>query len=336
MFYGVQYYHKINIYKQLNRIMNNNILKTFETFKSLSSELKSIIIGKENQIEKTLICLLAQGHILLEDMPGVGKTTLASALATSIGGTFSRIQFTSDLLPFDIIGTKIYRRQTEIFEFVKGPIFANLILADELNRASPKTQSALLQAMNESSVSFDKVTYEMAKPFIVIATQNPTGSSGTYSLPESELDRFMMRISLGYPDPKYEKEILLKYSKGENENKVHTLLTPELVVEAQNYVCQIEVNDNVIDYIVRLSTAIKENSEVLQPVSPRGNIALMRASQALAFLRGKDFVTVDLVKEVAPEVLGHRIGLKKALRTSDRSANAEWVSCEILQKVDVE
>ena len=315
--------------------MDKKILKTIEAFKSLSSELNTIIIGKENQIEKTLICLLAQGHILLEDMPGVGKTTLASALATAIGGSFSRIQFTSDLLPFDIIGTKIYRRQTEIFEFVKGPIFANIILADELNRASPKTQSALLQAMNESSVSFDKITYEMAKPFIVIATQNPTGSSGTYPLPESELDRFMMRISLGYPDPEFEKEILLQYSKGQKDNSIKTMLTPEQVVEAQNYVCSIEVDEKILDYIVRISSAVKEHIEVLQAISPRGSIALMRASQALAFLRGKDYVTIDMVKHVAPEVLGHRIGLKKALRITDRSANAEWISCEILQKVNV-
>ena len=315
--------------------MDKKILKTIEAFKSLSSELNTIIIGKENQIEKTLICLLAQGHILLEDMPGVGKTTLASALATAIGGSFSRIQFTSDLLPFDIIGTKIYRRQSEIFEFVKGPIFANIILADELNRASPKTQSALLQAMNESSVSFDKITYEMAKPFIVIATQNPTGSSGTYPLPESELDRFMMRISLGYPDPEFEKEILLQYSKGQKDNSIKTMLTPEQVVEAQNYVCSIEVDEKILDYIVKISSAVKEHIEVLQAISPRGSIALMRASQALAFLRGKDYVTIDMVKHVAPEVLGHRIGLKKALRITDRSANAEWISCEILQKVNV-
>ena len=181
-------------------VMDNKIAKTFEAFNSLSSELKEIIVGKDEQIDKTLACLLAKGHILLEDMPGVGKTTLASALASAIRGSFSRIQFTSDLLPFDIIGSKIYRRQTEIFEFKKGPIFSNVVLADELNRTSPKTQSALLQAMNEASVSVDKITYDMPKPFIVIATQNPCGSSGTYPLPESQMDRFMMRELKGQKD----------------------------------------------------------------------------------------------------------------------------------------
>ena len=315
--------------------MDSEILKTYEAFKTLLSELKSIIIGKDNQVEKTVICLLARGHILLEDLPGVGKSTLASAISTAIGGTFSRIQFTSDLLPFDIIGTKIYRRQTEVFEFVKGPIFANVILADELNRSSPKTQSALLEAMNEYSVSFDKITYKMANPFIVIATQNPVGSSGTYPLPESELDRFMMRISLGYPDAENEKRILLNNSRGIQDKQIKNLLSPELVIEAQDYVSKIEVDEKVIDYIVRLSTAVKQHNEVVQAVSPRGTIALMRAAQALAFLKGKDFVTIDMIKNVAPEVLGHRIALKRAMRMTDRSANSEWFSCEILQKVNV-
>lgn len=316
--------------------MDNKILKTYEAFKNLSSELKSIIVGKDDQINKTIVCLLARGHILLEDMPGVGKTTLASALATAIGGSFSRIQFTSDLLPFDIIGTKIYRRQSEIFDFEKGPIFANIILADELNRASPKTQSALLQAMNESSISYDKVTYEMLNPFIVIATQNPSGSSGTYPLPESELDRFMMRISLGYPAPEYEKEILKKYSKGEPKKVVETFLSPEMVIEAQDYVSKIDIDDKIIDYIVRISNTVKEHPEVLQAISPRGSIALVRAAQAQAFLEGKDFVSIDMVKVVAPEVLAHRIGLRKALRMTDKSANSEWFTYEILQNVNVD
>ncbi len=316
--------------------MDNKILKTFEAFKQISSELKSIIIGKDEQIDKTLICLLARGHLLLEDMPGVGKTSLASALATTIGGTFSRIQFTSDILPFDIIGTKIYKRQSEVFEFIKGPLFANIILADELNRASPKTQSALLQAMNELAVSFEKQNYVLENPFFVIATQNPCGSSGTYPLPESELDRFMMRISLGYPDSENEKKILIKNLKGESDNTIKTKLELEQVIEAQNYVSGIDVDEKVLDYIVRLSTFIKEHNEVLQPVSPRGNIALMKASQAVAFMKGKDYVSIDMVKSIAPEILGHRVGLKNPFRLGDRSASADWINSEVLQKVNVE
>ena len=316
--------------------MDNKTLKLFEAFNTISTELKSIIIGKEDQIDKTLICLLAQGHLLLEDMPGVGKTSLASALASAIGGTFSRIQFTSDLLPFDIIGTKIYKRQSELFEFIKGPIFSFFLLADELNRASLKTQSALLQAMNELAVSFEKQDYVLENPFFVIATQNPCGSSGTYPLPESELDRFMMRISLGYPDSENEKKILIKNLKGESNNTIKTKLELEQVIEAQNYVSSIEVDEKVLDYIVRLSTFIKEHNEVLQPVSPRGNIALMKASQAVAFMKGKDYVSIDMVKSIAPEVLGHRVGLKNPFRLGDRSASAEWITSEILQKVNVE
>ncbi len=269
-------------------------------------------------------------------MPVVEKTSLASALASAIGGTFSRIQFTSDLLPFDIIGTKIYKRQSELFEFIKGPIFSNVILADELNRASPKTQSALLQAMNELAVSFEKQNYVLENPFFVIATQNPCGSSGTYPLPESELDRFMMRISLGYPDSKNEKKILIKNLKGESGNTIKTKLELEQVIEAQNYVSGIDVDEKVLDYIVRLSTFIKEHNEVLQPVSPRGNIALMKASQAVAFMKGKDYVSIDMVKSIAPEILGHRVGLKNPFRLGDRSASADWINSEVLQKVNVE
>ena len=317
-------------------VMDNKIAKTFEAFNSLSSELKEIIVGKDEQIDKTLACLLAKGHILLEDMPGVGKTTLASALASAIRGSFSRIQFTSDLLPFDIIGSKIYRRQTEIFEFKKGPIFSNVVLADELNRTSPKTQSALLQAMNEASVSVDKITYDMPKPFIVIATQNPCGSSGTYPLPESQMDRFMMRISLGYPDAKQEKAILLKNLKSIPAKTTKTVLEPEQVIEAQDYVLKIDIDEKVLDYIVNIVNAIRNHEEVLQAASSRGSIALMRAAQAVSFLKGKEYVTIDTVKRIVCDVLAHRISLKKSLKLTDKTANAEWLSCEILQKINVE
>jgi MoxR-like ATPase len=279
---------------------------------------------------------LADGHLLLEDLPGVGKTTLASALAKAIGGSFSRIQFTADLLPSDIIGTRIYRRQREDFEFVKGPIFANVVLADELNRAPPKTQSALLQAMNEYSVSIDKQHYELAVPFMVIATQNPRGFHGTYPLPESQRDRFLMRISLGYPDPLAEKQILKKYWGIEELYQVESLFSLDEIKRCQNLVKEIEIPDHVYDYITRLTKALRSHEEVDLPVSPRGSIGLMRASQALAFLRNQEFVTIDLIKELVPAIWCHRIGLKGAASFSGEGASTNWIEHEILQRVEID
>jgi len=315
-----------------------DIDKIRKSFQQLAEELKLIIVGKDRQIEKTLVCLLAEGHLLLEDMPGVGKTTLASALSNAIGGVFSRIQFTADLLPSDVIGTRIYRRQTEDFEFIRGAIFANVVLADELNRAPPKTQSALLQAMNEFAVSVEKQHIELVKPFMVIATQNPKGFHGTYPLPESQRDRFMMRISLGYPDESSEVAILKKHiSVGKSsEQTVRGFLSLAEVVAAQEQVRTIPVADPVLQYISRLMNSIRNHDEVELPVSPRGSIALMRASQALAFYRGQSFVSIDTVKEIAPEVLAHRIGLRGVSMYGGEGARNDWLAGEILQRVEVE
>ncbi|GAB1355184.1 MAG TPA: MoxR family ATPase [Candidatus Rifleibacterium sp.] len=315
-----------------------DIEKIRKSFQQLAEELKLIIVGKDRQIEKTLVCLLAEGHLLLEDMPGVGKTTLASALAHAIGGIFSRIQFTADLLPSDVIGTRIYRRQTEDFEFIRGAIFANVVLADELNRAPPKTQSALLQAMNEFAVSVEKQHIELVKPFMVIATQNPKGFHGTYPLPESQRDRFMMRISLGYPDEISEVAILKKHiSSGKSsEQNIRGFLSLTEVVAAQDHVRTIPVADPVLQYISRLMAAIRLHDEVELPVSPRGSIALMHASQAFAFYRGQDFVSIDTVKEIAPEVLAHRIGLRGVSMYGGEGARNDWLAGEILQRVEVE
>ncbi|MDD3148807.1 MAG: MoxR family ATPase [Candidatus Riflebacteria bacterium] len=313
-----------------------NIQKIRESFLQLATQLKKVIVGKSDQIEKTLVCLLADGHLLLEDMPGVGKTTLASALARAIGGDFSRIQFTADLLPSDVLGTRIYRRQTEDFEFIKGAIFANVVLADELNRAPPKTQSALLQAMNEFAVSVEKQHIELARPFMVIATQNPKGFHGTYPLPESQRDRFMMRISLGYPDEDSEVEILRKNMAPAAENVIQSFLNLNDVVSAQKHVHSIQVAEPVLRYIGRLMTSIRRHEEVELPVSPRGSIALLRASQALAFYRGLEWVSIDTIKEIAPEVLAHRIGLRGVSLHGGEGARNDWLSGEILQRVDVE
>ncbi|HNX76129.1 MAG TPA: MoxR family ATPase [Candidatus Rifleibacterium sp.] len=313
-----------------------NIEKIRESFLQLAVSLKQVIVGKGDQIEKTLVCLLAEGHLLLEDMPGVGKTTLASALAHAIGGEFSRIQFTADLLPSDVLGTRIYRRQTEDFEFIKGAIFANVILADELNRAPPKTQSALLQAMNEFAVSVEKQHLELARPFMVIATQNPKGFHGTYPLPESQRDRFMMRISLGYPDEASEIEILRKHVNPVKDAAMQGFLGLNDVVAAQAQVRAIQVAEPVLKYISRLMTSIRSHEEVELPVSPRGSIALMHAAQALAFFRGQEWVSIDTVKEIAPEVLAHRIGLRGVSLYGGEGARNDWLTGEILQRVDVE
>lgn len=307
-----------------------------QNFNKLALRLQKVIVGKSAQIEKTLVCLLADGHLLLEDMPGVGKTTLASALATSIGGVFSRIQFTADLLPSDILGSRIYRRQIEQFEFVKGPVFANVVLADELNRAPPKTQSALLQAMNDFSVSVEKHHFDLVRPFMVIATQNPKGFHGTYPLPESQRDRFMMRVSLGYPDELEEVEIL-KIHHGRLQEKIgESFLTLEKVAEAQSEVRRIAMAESVMKYISRIVCAIRGHGDVELPVSPRGSIALMNAAQALAYFRGKDYVSIDMVKEIAPEVLAHRISLRGMSSLSAEGARNDWLIGEILQRVPVE
>jgi len=307
-----------------------------QAFKDLSAGLNRIIVGKSRQVEKTLVCLLAEGHLLLEDMPGVGKTTLASALSMAIGGEFNRIQFTADLLPSDIIGARIYRRQTEDFEFIRGPIFANVVLADELNRAPPKTQSALLQAMNEFSVSVEKQHISLSRPFMVIATQNPRGFHGTYPLPESQRDRFMMRISLGYPEPDAEFDILKLHCGNYSELRVSGHLKLNEVVVAQTHAREIPVSDSVLRYISRLVSAIREHEQVELPVSPRGSISLMKAAQALAFLRGLDYVTIDMVKELAPEVLSHRIGLRGGSSLGREGSSDAWLKSEILQRVPVE
>ncbi len=309
--------------------------KVSETMQQLQQILQEVIIGKPEQLEKTLVCLLADGHLLLEDLPGVGKTTLASALSQAIGGTFSRVQFTADLLPSDIIGTKIYRRKNEEFEFVKGPIFANVILADELNRAPPKTQSALLQAMNEYEVSIDKNHFTLNRPFMVIATQNPRGFHGTYPLPESQRDRFLMRLSIGYPDPDAEKKILKKFYGCNEINRLEPLFSLDEIKHCQAMVREVEVPEHVYDYITNLTVKVRNHPEVDLPVSPRGSIGLMRACQALAFLRTMKFATIDIIKELVPVIWCHRIGIKGASSFNSEGASEEWLKHEILQRVDV-
>jgi len=277
---------------------------------SLRKNIQTIIKGKPEAAKATLVAFLSQGHMLIEDVPGVGKTTLAQVLARSTDLSFKRVQFTSDLLPSDILGVSIYDQKTGEFDFKAGPIFANIILADEINRATPKTQSALLEAMSESKITIDGKTYELPKPFMVIATQNPFEYRGTFPLPENQLDRFSMRVSIGYPDYESEKEILLKFSPAKPWDGIQSVVSREEVLVMQTMVEGVHLDESILDYIL---TIIKEtrNPKVFElGVSPRGAIALKRAAQSHALIEGRAYCIPDDVKEMAVPVLSHRVILK--------------------------
>ena len=277
---------------------------------SLKKNIQTIIKGKPEAAKATLVAFLSQGHMLIEDVPGVGKTTLAQVLARSTDLSFKRVQFTSDLLPSDILGVSIYDQKTGEFDFKAGPIFANIILADEINRATPKTQSALLEAMSESKITIDGKTYELPKPFMVIATQNPFEYRGTFPLPENQLDRFSMRVSIGYPDYESEKEILLKFSPAKPWDGIQPVVSREEVLVMQTMVERVHLDESILDYIL---TIIKEtrNTKVFElGVSPRGAIALKRAAQSHALIEGRAYCIPDDVKEMAVPVLSHRVILK--------------------------
>lgn len=302
-----------------------------EALKRLKSTLDSIILGKEEATKFSIITLLARGHLLIEDIPGVGKTTLAYALAKSTSCTFQRIQFTSDLLPSDIIGVNVYNPEKRDFEFKPGPIFANIVLADEINRTNPKTQSALLEAMNERRVSIDRRTYEIPEPFMVIATQNPIEYYGTFPLPESQLDRFMMHLRIGYPEPEFEKKALLKGSRFEEIEKLTPVISPEEIIEMQKLVSEIKVHEDVLSYLHEIILATRRHPEIRLGVSPRGGQFCLQAAKAHAFFNGRDFVTPDDVKTVAPLVFGHRIILKTKTYISD----ATELIKEIISRIPV-
>ncbi|HZX14341.1 MAG TPA: MoxR family ATPase [Thermodesulfobacteriota bacterium] len=276
----------------------------------LEESIEKVIKGKPEATKSTLVAFLSQGHMLIEDVPGVGKTTLAQVLARSTDLSFKRVQFTSDLLPSDILGVSIYDQKTGEFDFKAGPIFANIILADEINRATPKTQSALLEAMSESKITMDGKTYELPKPFMVIATQNPFEYRGTFPLPENQLDRFSMRVSIGYPDYESEKEILLKFSPANPWDGIQPVVSREEVLVMQTMVERVHLDESILDYIL---TIIKEtrNPKVFElGVSPRGAIALKRAAQSHALIEGRAYCIPDDVKEMAVPVLSHRVILK--------------------------
>lgn len=265
------------------------------------------LLGKQREINLALACLLAKGHLLIEDIPGVGKTTLAEAMARILGLKMQRIQFTSDLLPADILGVSVYDRNTQEFTFHPGPIFSQVILADEINRATPKTQSALLEAMEEGQVTMDGQTRVLPKPFFVIATQNPVHQIGTYPLPESQLDRFLMRISLGYPDAATERELLRIGDTRETLRNASAELQPDRLLELQQAVLDVHVSDALLDYVQALLLASRRSTSFLAGLSPRAGRALIRGAQAWAFLEGMDMVLPEHVQAVLPAVTNHRL-----------------------------
>lgn len=283
------------------------------------SEVERVIVGKRETVKKAVIALLCKGHLLIEDIPGVGKTTLAKSLAKSIGGEFRRIQFTPDLLPSDITGSSIFNQKNSEFEFRPGPIFGNVVLADEINRATPKTQSALLEAMEESQATTDGETRRLPKPFFVIATQNAIEMTGTYPLPEAQLDRFFARISLGYPDRENEMAILSQQQVAHPLELVSTVINLDELLEMQSLVRDVFVHESIRGYIVDVVRATRESNQFLVGASPRGSLHLMRAAQAAAAINGYDFVRPDDVKEMASSVLAHRVMARAELRAKGQT-----------------
>jgi MoxR-like ATPase len=291
----------------------------------LESELKKVIRGKDEVVRLAMVSVLAHGHLLIEGVPGVGKTTLAHALARLLGCSFQRVQFTSDMLPSDIIGISIYSAAEQKFEFKRGPIFTNVLLADEINRTTPKTQSALLEAMNEGQVTVDAICHPLPQPFLVIATQNPVEHHGTYPLPESQLDRFLMRVQMGYPDSKSERQILRAEAGTAQLENLQPVLTGADVLEMQHQVTQVEVDDSLVSYALEIVARTRKHEKLTLGVSPRGSQMLYRAAQAMAFMDGRNFCVPEDFKPLAVPVFAHRVaihgmnssGLKKSVRAED-------------------
>ncbi len=273
----------------------------------LVDQISTVIVGKRPQIEDCAVCLMAGGHLLIEDVPGVGKTTLSHAIAASLGLQFSRVQFTADLLPSDMLGVSVFERQKDAFVFHPGPVFANVLLADEINRAGPKTQSALLEAMEEHQVTVDNQTYALPDPFFVIATQNPGDQLGTYPLPESQLDRFLMRISLGYPDRASERALLTGVDRRKSVGQLKPVLTPAELATMQRAVDFVRTTDPLLDYVQALITATRSGQWFTEGLSPRAAIAMLRAAKARALMDARDYVAPDDVQSIMVQTMAHRL-----------------------------
>jgi MoxR-like ATPase len=299
----------------------------------IASNIASVILGKEEVIRACVVALLAGGHLIVEDFPGVGKTLLAKSLARSLDCRFARIQFTPDLLPSDVTGVSVFNQKTGEFEFRPGPIFANIVLADEINRASPKTQSSLLECMEERQATVDNVTHRIAPPFMVIATQNPIEYEGTYPLPEAQLDRFLMRLGLGYPSPEVEETIIQEQTSHDPLAELQPVVNAEQVFAMTQAVTRVRVAPALRRYVVDILTATREQREVYLGASPRAGIALTRAAKALALLRGRDFVVPKDVKDLAGRVLAHRLVLSPDAKV--HGVTAETIVARLLETVPV-
>ena len=297
------------------------------------ANVQRVVVGKADVVELALVALLCEGHVLIEDVPGIGKTTLARALAASLGCSFRRIQFTPDLLPSDVTGISYFNQKRQEFEFRPGPVMAQVVLADEINRATPRTQSALLEAMQERQVTVDGETYPLPRPFLVLATQNPIELEGTFPLPEAQVDRFLIRIGLGYPSEQEENDLLVRFEREDPLPTLAPVAAPEAILQAQAAVRQVRVEPSVREYLVQVVRATRSHGAVELGASPRGTLALYRACQALAAIRGRDFVLPDDVKELAPVVLTHRILISPQTRL--RGRRPEEVLQEIVDTVPV-
>jgi MoxR-like ATPase len=308
------------------------MLQGKEALDHVTGNIEKVIVGKRREIQYVLVALLCQGHILLEDVPGVGKTTLVRALARSLGCQFRRIQFTPDLLPSDVTGISIFNQKTGDFEFRPGPVMSQVVLADEINRTSPKTQSALLECMEERQVTVDGITHRMPQPFLVLATQNPIEYEGTFPLPEAQLDRFLIRLRIGYPNPEEEK-VIIHRAKQPPIDELGQVLSAEEVLDLQRAVRLVYVDPSIEDYIVTLVHASRGHRDIYLGASPRASIALYKTAQALAMIRGREFATPDDVKEMAPLTVGHRIIVRPEAQL--RGAGAEQLIAELLTQVPV-
>jgi MoxR-like ATPase len=316
--------------------VNNQVVATPELVRRVEQSVQTVIRGKNEVIQLALVGLFARGHLLIEDVPGVGKTTLAHSLARSFNCTFHRLQFTSDMLPSDVIGISVFSQQTQRFDFRPGPVFANIVLADEINRTTPKTQSALLEAMNEYQVTVDNHTYPLPQPFMVMATQNPIEHHGTYPLPESQLDRFLMRLRIGYPSPASEKEILRNFADSEPLTKIEPAMSAGEVVEIQQAVRRVTVDNELMNYTLAIVEKTRQHEYLSLGVSPRGSMSLYRAAQALAFIEGRSYCIPDDFKRLILPVFAHRcIVSSRYLSTLKKSDQAETILREITDSTHI-